>query len=132
MNKAYFKSSYKLSKRSRLMMFGRDLRNIVRDQIKSNGYAHVALMFMLVYSRRYSTSNYWKILASKDNQVIDVTDEIAKIFDYDAFDDFVLRTTSYGICIEDDICRRLERLFKTVYTKEVIEFDYMYRNATLN
>ena len=120
--------SSKLTKRNKLMLYCQRFNAIVMDRIMKDEI--ISLSFMLVHSRRYSMSRYWKIFISYKDNVVDVSREIAIILDLQTFNDNIIKTCSYGFCIEDDICRRLEKVFEMVYNQNV-SFDYHYFDCTL-
>lgn len=122
--------SNNITRKARLIGRCNNFYNYVRHNAESScGY--VELTFVLIKSPEYSTNRYWKILMSDYNgHIIDVTSYISVILGYQEYNDAVIKTSSYGVCIEDDICRKLEKVFEKV-TISPIHFSYNYINSSL-
>lgn len=86
------------------------------------------LTFVCVKSPRYSFSNFWKVFTVYNGTIIDVSIEISIILDIPSYNNGIIKTSSYGVNIQDDICRRLEIVFKGIF-KDGMRFSYKYYDA---
>ena len=118
--------SYKMTKRSRIKKYCYRMYSIVKEKKSKPIY----LSFILIRSKRYSFSSYWKIFISDQDTAVDVTREIGITLEYELYNDNILKESSFGVSIPEDICRRLTDAFRKVF-KEPVEFYYKYFNATL-
>ena len=121
--------SYKMTKRNLIVNFARRFYDIVKSKKCDSS---VILSFVLVGRYRRSWySSYWKIFVSENDCVIDVSREIGIILNYEMYNDYVIKETSYGVSVPDDICRKLETAFKFVF-KNPVKFEYRTFNASLD
>ena len=127
MYKVDYKVSYKLTRRNKLILA--EMFNSIIKQRVLNGDI-ITLSFILVRSPRYTTTRYWKIFVTDKTSIVDVSRDIGIILNLNMYNNDVIRTSSYGVSIEDGICSALERTFKHVY-KNPVRFDYRFFDATL-
>ena len=98
---------------------------------KINLKERIFLTFICVKSPRYSFATYWKIFVTENDIILDVSREISIILDIDSYNNEVLKTESYGVCIQDEICRNLTKAFYSVFGYEV-EFSYNYYDVSVD
>ena len=121
--------SSNLTRRNRIMYYCHRLLDIVSNKI--NCQERIFLTFVCVKSPRYSFATYWKIFISENDMVLDVSREISIILDIESYNNEVLKTESYGVCIQDDICRSLSKAFYRVFGYEV-DFSYNYFDGSVD
>ena len=90
----------------------------------------IYLTFVCVKSPRYSFAIYWKVFISDNDVVLDVSREISIILDIGSYNNEVLKTESYGVCIQDEICRNLSKAFHNVFGYDV-NFSYNYYDGSV-
>ena len=113
--------SSKLSRRNILMYYCRRFLSIVNNKILEN--ERIVLTFVCVKSPRHSFSMYWKIFISEDNIILDVSREIGLLLGIESYNESVLKTSVYGMSVQEDICSKLSRVFYRVFAKD-INFSY--------
>ena len=113
-----------LTRRNKLMIYGKKLYDIVNKNILNN--VDTEISFVLVKAPKYSFSRYWKLFTIDNNSILDITYEISDVLDLPMFGNHVIRTISYGVSIEDEICSRLTEILYQVYHKRIKIYHRFY------